>query len=328
MPQEGARATYTGCLIAIVTCALLCARSAPARAGLCGDDVAGRDVPCACGDVVVSSVVLGDDPVARSVCPDEGLIVRVAGMSTAVTIDLAGATLRGSGRGTGIWVIAGGDGGARVVSSAGRATIEGFRDGILAHGTAALGLLDGVVVTRSVRDGVRIDGRGYEVRATEAHNAGRDGFSLTGQGFLISNTYAVASGRHGYLVAARNATIGSPAGGNEGRGNGDSGFRVSGAGNLISRCVAERNAGDGVRLHGDGHEINGCIARGNRATGIRGQGAAVRARGNQAAGNGAHGLALRGPRLVDAGGNGGAGNGDALEGAAAIECSIAGVACR
>ena len=32
-------------------------------AKLCGDNVDGRDVPCACGDTVVSDLVLNDDPV-------------------------------------------------------------------------------------------------------------------------------------------------------------------------------------------------------------------------------------------------------------------------
>ena len=32
----------------------------------CGDDVAGQDVPCACGDTVVSDVALNGDPVLLS----------------------------------------------------------------------------------------------------------------------------------------------------------------------------------------------------------------------------------------------------------------------
>ena len=47
-----------------------------AGAKLCGDNVGGRDVPCACGDTVVSDVTLGDDPVVDAVCPADGLIVR------------------------------------------------------------------------------------------------------------------------------------------------------------------------------------------------------------------------------------------------------------
>ena len=42
-----------------------------AHAKLCGDNVGGHDVPCACGDVVVSDLTLTDDPVARTVCPHD-----------------------------------------------------------------------------------------------------------------------------------------------------------------------------------------------------------------------------------------------------------------
>ena len=38
----------------------------PAQAKLCGDDVQGQDVPCACGDTLVSGVVLSDDPVTTT----------------------------------------------------------------------------------------------------------------------------------------------------------------------------------------------------------------------------------------------------------------------
>ena len=48
----------------------------PLRAKLCGDDVGGRDIACDCGDTVVSSVVLRDDPVTTRECPSDGLIVR------------------------------------------------------------------------------------------------------------------------------------------------------------------------------------------------------------------------------------------------------------
>src|SRR6185295_18777988 len=86
-----------------------------AHAKLCGDDVQGQDVPCACGDTVVSSVVLTDDPVTSSVCAADGLIVR-AGSAAQITVDLNGKTLRGSGQGAGLWVIYGGSGGVRLLS--------------------------------------------------------------------------------------------------------------------------------------------------------------------------------------------------------------------
>src|SRR5690349_7273720 len=130
---------------------------ATALAKLCGDDVAGQDVPCACGDVVVSDVALGDDPVTQQPCPGDGLVVRAAAAGHGVTIDLRGRTLRGSGHGVGVWVLAGGPGGARVVSTGGPGTVDGFRDGVVANGNDTLALLDGIVATANGRDGVRVE---------------------------------------------------------------------------------------------------------------------------------------------------------------------------
>src|SRR5690348_5421139 len=55
------------------------ALAAPALAGSrCGDDVAGRSVPCDCGDVLVSSRTLGDaDPITTRTCPATGLVIDV-----------------------------------------------------------------------------------------------------------------------------------------------------------------------------------------------------------------------------------------------------------
>src|SRR5262245_19343711 len=106
----------------------------PAGAKLCGDDVTGHDVPCACGDVVTSDVVLGaGDPVTQDTCPSDGLTVRARGTARTLTVDLAGQHLRGAGHGAGLLVVYGGPGGARVISTGGPATVEGFQDGVVAR---------------------------------------------------------------------------------------------------------------------------------------------------------------------------------------------------
>src|ERR1041384_6030684 len=109
-------------------------------AKLCGDDVGGQDVACACGDVIVSDVVLdASDPVTQERCAADGLVVRSPQASHGLTVDLRGQSLRGSGHGAGILLLDGGPGGASVVSTGGTtATIEGFQDGVLAHGDTAV----------------------------------------------------------------------------------------------------------------------------------------------------------------------------------------------
>src|SRR6185503_3798572 len=175
--------------------------SPPAGAKLCGDDVQGQDVPCACGDVVASDVALDTDPVLDAPCPGDGLVVRATDATQSVTVDLRGKTIRGTGHGTGLWVLAGGPGGAHVVSTGGPASIIDFRDGVVGHGANSLGLLDGVVVSQSGRDGVRVESStGYEIRNTETQDATRDGFAVSGNGFRLSASRAVRSGRNGFWI--------------------------------------------------------------------------------------------------------------------------------
>src|SRR5262249_29539035 len=120
--------------VATVGAAVALLVAARASAKFCGDDVAGQDVPCACGDILVSSVVLTNDPVVTEVCPRDGLLVRAQDDRSALRIDLNGRALHGSGIGTGLRVLNGGPGGLRIVSSGGSATIEGFGDGITSRG--------------------------------------------------------------------------------------------------------------------------------------------------------------------------------------------------
>jgi hypothetical protein len=101
---------------AVLTCTLLAA-AGQVSAKNCGDDVDGQDVPCACGDTVVSNLALGADPILDAPCPADGLLVRVNDTRSGLTVDLRGNTIRGQGRGMGIWVLNGGKGGARIVST-------------------------------------------------------------------------------------------------------------------------------------------------------------------------------------------------------------------
>src|SRR5215471_16312055 len=59
----------------------------------CGDDVDGHPAPCGCGDLLVSSRMLGPaDPVTRNRCSTDGLRVLAPG---PVTLAFAGQTIRG-----------------------------------------------------------------------------------------------------------------------------------------------------------------------------------------------------------------------------------------
>ncbi len=306
--------------------ALVIALIAPqrARAMLCGDDVGGADVPCACGDVVASSVRLDDDPVTTQPCPGTALVVRVPAGGAGARIDLAGHSLRGSGRGIGLWILDGGRDGALVVSTGGAAVIDGFLDGVVAQGATALASIEAVVVRASARDGFRlIDAHGALVRDCEAVDAGRDGFWIGGSDVRVVGTRAVRSGRNGYHVGGMNATLE----GNVAEASGAAGVTAMGNGHRFIACQSQGSGGNGFTLHGAHYELADCFASENRHDGINGVAMDWRMAGNRAIDNDHHGLVIRGSGAVDGGGNVGAGNRGLRQRSPAIQCQIGGVPC-
>jgi hypothetical protein len=297
-------------------------------AKLCGDNVDGHDVPCACGDTVVSDLVLSDDPVLDVVCPADGLIVRAAGSPVGVTIDLSGKTLRGSGNGAGVWVVNGGAGGARVVSSGGSATIEGFRDGVLGHGPDAVRLVDGVFASRSGRDGIRVAGDNFEIRNAEARDSGRDGYNLMGKGFHLTGTRAVNSGRFAYFVMGQDGSLGAPGAGSVAEGSGDAGFSIMGMGHHLVDCTVSGAHKDGLHLNGMMFDVRGCVAQDNGGDGIGGMGGGWTLAGNRAVNNDGNGILVSGREVVDGGGNSGTGNRGLHQQRPAAQCEISGAPCQ
>jgi hypothetical protein len=301
---------------------------ASANAKFCGSDVGGQRVACACGDTVVSDLVLTDDPVGISVCPGDGLVVRSINATHGVTIDLRGKTLRGSGRGTGVWILYGGPGGARLISRGGPATVAGFRDGVVGHGLDSVILIDGIIAASSRRDGIRVEAVGYHIRTTEARDSGRHGFFLMGSGYRVTSTRSVNSLHFGYLIMGTGAVIGAPGAGNAARFSGAAGFNLTGAGHQLAECVAESGAKEGVRLNAMHSQVSGCIAQGNEGDGIVGANANLAMAGNRAMNNGDNGIVVWGRGLEDHGGNMGSGNGALHPERTAAECEIGGASCR
>jgi len=307
---------------------LVAIAAGPAAAKLCGDDVGGQDVPCACGDVVVSSVVLGNDPVVTAgPCPHDGLLVRAPDARRGLAIDLHGTTLRGSGDGVGIRILAGGPGGAQLTSSGAPATITGFGDGIVAHGTDTVALIQDVVMIDNRRDGVRVTGPDFAIRRVEVRGSRRDGFVLGGSGFQIADTSALDSGRYGYLVMGNTGQIGLPGAGNRAERSGDIGFSVMGVGHAIAECTAVAGRKAGVHLQAAQLDVRGCRATDNLGNGIEGLGSYWQLQGNEALRNAGDGIKVRGVNLVDAGGNRGADNQGRPRSRDAIQCAIAGAPC-
>jgi hypothetical protein len=279
-----------------------------AAAKLCGDDVDGRDVPCECGDIVASDLVLGNDPVANGICANDGLIVRAVGVANGVTVDLRGRTIRGGRHGAGIKVLDGGTQGARIISSTGPAAIDGFEDGIFAHGSSSLALIENVIAVNNRRDGIRVSATGYEIRNVEVQGAGRDGFSLAGSRFQVSGTRAVGSKRSGYNIMGQYGRLGAPGAGLVAEGSGEFGVNLMGLGHQLVDCVARAAERDGVMVMGMHLEVKGCTASDNGGHGIGGMAQDIVLSGNRALNNNKNGIFVQGPEARDGGGNIGSGN--------------------
>jgi len=133
----------------------------PARAlDRCGDDVDGRAVPCACGDLLVGSHRLGPtDPVTTSRCAGNGLVVDGSG---PVTLDLGGRTIAGNGQGVGVLVVHG------TLSLVGPGSIERFETGVRAEGDAPLASVTAVRVADNRLDGLVAHAEGYALQGSVA----------------------------------------------------------------------------------------------------------------------------------------------------------------
>jgi hypothetical protein len=269
---------------------------------------------------VVSDLALGDDPVADTVCPGDGLIVRAPEATKGVTVDLRGRTLRGSGVGAGILVLYGGPGGASVLSSRGEASVENFRDGVLAHGPDTVRLIEAILVRRSQRDGFHVTGDDFGILDSEATESRRDGYALRGRRFRLYDTRAEESGRFGYRVEGQDAVIGGEEG-NESEDSGGAGFRVRGKRHRLIGCSASGSRKSGVQLAGSRHDVRRCTVRDNDGDGIRGRGGDWNLSDNRAVDNDGAGIAVAGPRVRDVGGNRAKGNGRA-------QCAVDGRPCR
>jgi hypothetical protein len=309
-------------LLVLLAAAVVAGR---ADAKLCGDDVAGSDVPCACGDVVVSDLVLGDDPVVGAACASDGLVVRAPGAARSLVIDLAGKTVRGTGRGIGLWILNGGPGGARVVSSGGPATIENFRDGVVAHGPDSLAWLDSVHAVHSDRDGFQIGAGGWwQLRNSEARTSGRHGFMLTGNGFQVSGTRTADSGDDGYAVTGWGGFLTDIASERSGK----LGLYLMGMGHFVAGCTLDGSAKHGGRVMGWRLQVHNCVATGNGGDGLSGMVAWGHFSGNRAVDNAGEGVFVGGTEVFDEGGNSGEGNRGDKRSGPAVQCALGGEPCR
>ena len=262
----------------------------------------GGSVPCACGDRVVRNHTLrGSDPVTRTVCPADGLVV-----ANGVTLDLGGSTLRGQGAGAGVRIEAG----ASEVTVR-RGTIAGFATGVHGEGTTAVRLAN-LRVLDSGRDGVILTGDGHTVEIATIQGNGEIGVAVVGTATRLSRLQVNGNGRAGVRVVGSGHTVeqstiegnggaGVEVGGDANQvallqvtGNGADGVLMAGTGNQAARINATRNGGDGLQIQGANATVEGNRATSNREAGLLIHGTGHTVRSNIAGQNAGTGLQMLG----------------------------------
>ena len=267
----------------------------------CGDDVDGhgKTVPCACGDLLVSSRTLGaSDRITHEPCPAMGLLVTAPG---PVTLAFQGHTLRGSGQGIGVLVARG------SLSLQGPGTIDGFGMGVLARGPSAFAAAVAMRFSRNQMDGLFAESDGYTVQGSVAEDNGHDGFALGGHGYAVDGSRAAGNGRHGFNLWGRGAHVGGGLG-NEALHNGATGFWLHGMMHQVVGATAVGNGSDGVYGRVMHSLLTDVRSDGNGRNGLWAIGWEIAIQGNSAASNRAYGVWVMGRDVDDRGGNQGLDN--------------------
>jgi hypothetical protein len=205
LPVEGCRVMPTAPIAGVMVRAALAVVIVTIGAGVpltasaasCGDDVQGRRVACACGDVVVVDTVLrADDPIATERCTGDGLVLRALAGAGSIRLDLAGASITGLGGGVGLRVLDGGSGGAVIIGGDGGAVV-GFRNGLRATRPGSAAEIRDLAIRGSSSDGLVLRGHGTKLVRVRAEDSGRDGFHIGGSSVQLEGVEAERNGRYG-----------------------------------------------------------------------------------------------------------------------------------
>jgi hypothetical protein len=267
----------------------------------CGDDVDGQGttVPCACGDLLVSSRTLGGaDRITHKPCPGTGLMIAAPG---PVTLAFDGHAIRGQGQGVGVLVVRG------SLSLRGPGTIEGFGTGAFAHGPNALASAVGMRFSGNRAAGLAVQADGYALQGNVAENNGRDGFALDGTGYAVDGNRATGNRRYGFYMLGMGAHLGGGLG-NEAVQNAKAGFWLYGMMHQVSGATATGNGDYGFFAMLWNASLADVRAAGNASDGLRAMGMSITVQNSSASGNQGAGVWVSGGMLDDGGGNAGADN--------------------
>lgn len=235
-----------------------------AAATICGDDIGGVRVACACGDIVAGDTTLrADDPVVTTRCRLNGLVVRAPSLAENITVDLAGLSILGTSYGVGIRVESGGSEGALIIGGTGSEVgqVVGFGTGILATRKNSLRRVERVQTNGCRHHGVHIRSAGVVLVDVAAIQNGGDGLRMSGEGGRLVGVRAERNAGAGIRLKSRGALVDGRA-----AGNGSHGVVSDGRGNDISGVVSVDNGGHGIVVRGR-HQVTKGSTSDNNARG-------------------------------------------------------------
>jgi hypothetical protein len=178
-------------------------------AGLCGDDVGGVRVACACGDFLVSdAVIVSTDPIAIERCPTDGLILQARATAKSMTLDLGGLSITGSGVGTGLLVSHGGDDGATIIGGPDTrrpGQVVGFGSGLRVRTQRALSALRNIDFRGNTTDGAVLRSHGTKLQSIGAYLNGRDGLRIGGRKLEVDGLHGDGNRRYQINLSSTSA---------------------------------------------------------------------------------------------------------------------------
>lgn len=321
----------------------------------CGDTAGpgGTDVPCSCGDTLVTNTTLvspnsdpvNGDPVVSTVgadtCPGDGLLMAPPTL-TRMTLNLGGNAIRGSGiaGSVGLKII-----GAGVRVNIRNGTLRNFETGLTNVGSGTGDARVREISAVHNADGIKFEGNSHELDSNQALDNTNIGIQVTGNSNVLIFNQASRNGSNGIEVVGNQNRLDT----NRVNRNLGSGIVADGDRNVVSRSVAENSGVDGIQVVGNGDgdpatlevwknkatkntrngitidgndlEISANQGNGNRADGISIVGTGNHIDANVMRENKGDGLIATGGGNFDDGGNLGKKNGG-------VQCQIDDVACK
>jgi hypothetical protein len=318
----------------------------------CGDTAGpgGSNVPCSCGDTVVTNTLLtspaqdpiNGDPVVSTedadLCDGDGLFIAPPN-ATRMALNLGGNTIRGKGAGIGITIV-----GTDVRVNIRNGRVRNFATGLTNVGNATGDARISAITVDNNVDGLHIEGNSHEIDGNQALDNTGTGVRVLGNSNKVQINQVSRSGANGIEVNGNgndintnrlNRNIGSGIvvqGDNNAmdhntvENNGLDGIAVVGNGDgdpntlELWKNKVNKNRGNGITVNGNNHEISANQANLNLQDGIAVDGTGNHLDTNVARENKGDGIIVTGTGNFDDGGNLGKKNGG-------VQCVIDGVNC-